>query len=206
MKMLAIIGASGHGKVVADIAAGNGYEKIVFLDDKDGLAECGGYPVVGRSTDALDMDTDVFVGIGKAETRRRLQESLPAARIVTLVHPKAVIAGDVRLGRGTVVMAGAVINPGTVIGEGCVINTCASVDHDCRVGNYVHVSVGSRLCGSVVVGDETWIGAGAVVNNNIHIQQKCMIGSGAIVVSNLEYSGIYVGCPAQKKSDDPHRK
>ena len=33
MKKLTIIGASGHGKVVADIASLNGYEEIEFLDD-----------------------------------------------------------------------------------------------------------------------------------------------------------------------------
>lgn len=198
MRKLAIIGASGHGKVVADIARRNGYKEIVFLDDDDSIHECGGYPVIGKSSEAGTIDADIIVGIGNAGIRKRIQESIPDEKLVTLIHPDAVVAEDVVIGKGTVVMAGAVINPGVSIGKGCIINTCSSVDHDCEVGDYVHIAVGSHLCGTVFVGSGTWIGAGATVSNNISIGPDCMIGAGAVVVNDIQESGTYVGVPAKR--------
>lgn len=198
MRRLAIIGASGHGKVIADIARRIGYSEIVFFDDDESIHECGGYPVVGKSSEAGTIDVNVIVGIGNAGVRKRIQESVDENKIVTLIHPDAVVADDVVIDAGTVVMAGAVINPGTHIGKGCIINTCSSVDHDCTVGDYVHVAVGSHLCGTVTVGDGTWIGAGATVSNNISICSDCMIGAGAVIVNDIKKSGTYVGVPAKR--------
>ena len=100
------------------------------------------------------------------------------------------------------IMAGAVINPGTKIGKGCIINTCASVDHDCDIGDYVHVAVGSHVCGTVSVGNQTWIGAGATVINNIYICPECMIGAGAVVIKNIIQNGTYIGIPAKEKNEE----
>lgn len=198
MRKLAIIGASGYGKVVADIALKNGYNQIVFLDDDENIYECGGYPVVGKSSEAGKLDADVIIGIGNSSVRKRIQKSISDVQIATLIHPDAVVAEDVVIGAGTVVMAGAVINPGTRIGMGCIINTCSSVDHDCKVGDYVHIAVGSHLCGTVTVGDGTWIGAGATVNNNHTICSDCMIGAGAVIINDIKESGTYVGVPARR--------
>lgn len=198
MKQLVIIGASGHGKVVADIGKKNGYAKIVFLDDNVALKECGGYLVVGNSSEAVSQKSDTIVAIGNAAVRQKMQEALEnsGVRIVSLVHPDAVVAESVEIGAGTVVMAGAVINPMTQIGKGCIINTCSSVDHDCVIGDYVHVSVGAHVAGSVHIGEKTWIGAGATVSNNVRICEHCMIGAGAVVVKNISIEGTYKGVPA----------
>lgn len=198
MKKLIIIGASGHGKVLADIAAKNGYSEIVFLDDNEDIHKCGDYPVIGKSSEVGKIVGDVIVGIGNSTIRKRIQEIIPESRMVTLVHPNAIIANDVVIGAGTVVMAGVVINPGTKIGKGCIINTCSSVDHDCEVGDYSHISVGSHLCGSINIGKQTWIGAGATVKNNISIASGCMIGAGAVVVKKIDEKGTYVGVPARR--------
>lgn len=198
MKKLVIIGAGGNGKVIADVAEKNGYKDIVFLDDNDDVNECGGYPVVGKICEVDSIDAEFVIGIGNAGVRKRIQESIEENKIVTLIHPNAVVADDVAIGSGTVIMAGAVINSGTHIGKGCIINTCSSVDHDCKVGDYVHISVGSHLCGTVVVQDETWIGAGAVVSNNVSVCGGCMVGAGAVVIKDIEESGTYVGVPACK--------
>lgn len=198
MRKLAIIGASGHGRVIADIAKKNGYKEIVFLDDDESIHECGGYPVIGKSSEAGTIDADVIVGIGNADIRKRIQESVSEEKLVTLVHPNAVVAEDVVMGTGTVVMAGAVINSGTHIGKGCIINTCSSVDHDCAVGDYAHIAVGCHLCGTVIVGNGTWIGAGATVSNNVSICSDCMIGAGAVVIKNIAEYGTYVGVPVRR--------
>ena len=149
---LKIIGASGHGKVVADIAALLGYDEIEFYDDDPSLHSCGGWPVVGVSADCKPEEDQVFVAIGSPKIRQRLMEALPEARMPVLVHPGAVVARDVSLGRGSVVMAGAVVNPGAKLGQGVIINTCASVDHDCVLEDYVHVAVGAHLCGADRIG------------------------------------------------------
>lgn len=198
MKKLVIIGASGHGKVVADIAIKNGYNEIFFLDDDESIYECGSYPIVGKSPEAGTIDADVIIGIGNAGVRKRIQVSIPDEKMATLIHPDAVVADDVVIGAGTVVMAGAVINPGARIGKGCIINTCSSVDHDCEIGDYVHIAVGSHLCGTTFVGNETWIGAGAIVSNNVSICPNCMIGAGAVVIKEIKESGTYVGVPAKR--------
>lgn len=203
MKKLAIIGASGHGKVIADIAVKNGYEEIVFLDDNPELKECAGFPVVGTLED-IDKypDYDVIVAIGNACIRKKIQKQVGEDRLITLIHPQSVISRRVTIGQGTVIMAGAIINSDTKIGEGCIINTGASVDHDCSIGNFVHVSVGAHVAGTVIIGDGTWIGAGATVSNNVVICSECMIGSGAVVVSNIKEEGTYIGVPVKKMKNE----
>ena len=200
-KRIVIVGASGHGKVIADIAKKNGYSDIVFLDDNALLKECNGYPVVGTSGDANQYsDRDFIVAIGNARIREAVQNRLAATgmNLVTLVHPNAVIGENVSLDEGTVVMAGAVLNPCVKVGKGCIINTCASVDHDCTLGDFAHVSVGAHVAGTVTIGERTWLGIGSVVSNNIDITSDCMIGAGAVVVKNIQESGTYVGVPAKK--------
>lgn len=201
MNRLIIIGASGHGKVVADIASHCGYEDISFLDDDDTLKSCIGFPVVGTSADMEKYkDCDFFVAIGNPDTREKVLEKLQRMQlnIITLIHSDAVIADSVSIGSATAVMAGVVINPDSRIGSGCIINTGATVDHDNVIEDFVHVSVGAHLAGTVHVGKGTWIGAGAVVNNNVDICGNCMIGAGAVVVRDIEEAGTYVGVPARK--------
>ena len=196
MNRLIIVGASGHGKVVADIAKLNGYEDIVFLDDNKDITEFAGRRVIGTSADLKGLDGDVFIAIGNADTRKKLMEENDFRSFPVLIHPSAVTADDVTIGRGSVLMAGTVVNPGTRIGVGCIINTCSSVDHDCVIEDYVHISVGSHLSGTVTVGEGTWIGAGVTVSNNIDICGGCIIGAGAVVIRNTDTAGTYVGVPA----------
>ena len=202
MNNLIVIGASGHGKVIADIAEKNGYKDIAFLDDNPCIQTCADYDVIGHSNLALHYkSSDFIVAIGNAQARSKIQSWLLEndLHVVSLLHPNAVIARSVTIGTGTVVMAGTVINPHVRIGQGCVINTGSSVDHDCFIDDYAHISVGSHLCGTVSVGKRTWIGAGATVSNNISICPNCMIGAGAVVVNNIDVAGTYVGVPAKLK-------
>lgn len=196
MNRLVIIGASGQGKVVADIAILNGYKDIVFLDDDEGVKDCSGWPVIGKSTEILEGE--VFVAVGNAVTRKKLMKLYRDRFQPVLIHPKAVVAENVRIGAGSVVMAGAVINPGVVIGKGVIVNTSSSIDHDCFVGDYSHVSVGTHLCGMVRIEDNVWIGAGATVINNVNICGNCTIGAGAVVIKDINEPSTYVGVPAKR--------
>lgn len=192
---LVIIGAGGQGRVCADIARLMGYAEIIFLDDGAPNAE-------GKVKDYPQYlpDADFFVAIGNGAVRRKIQTMLEenGASIATLIHPNATVAQDVKIGQGTAVMAGAVINPGAVIGCGNIVNTCASVDHDCRVGDYLHIAVGARICGTVTLEDDSWIGAGAVIIQNLSVCAGCMIGAGAVVVKSITEKGTYMGVPARK--------
>ena len=201
---LIIIGTGGHSKVVFDIARHNGYTDISFLDDKSQKEKWCDCPVLGIGVDAKKYpDAEFIVAIGNVYIRKQIQEGLmeQGLQVATLIHPRAVVAADTVIGEGSVVVAGAVINPGAVLGKGVIVNTNASVDHDCRIGNYVHIAVGANITGSVAIGECTCIGAGAVVINNLSIAASCTIGAGAVVVKNIEESGIYIGVPARKNED-----
>lgn len=201
MNDLIILGASGHGKVVADIAEKNGYTHITFLDDYAEIGSFDKYEIIGKCCDATKYPyADFIVAIGNAEVRETLQSALISAnlRVITLIHPSAVVAPTASIDIGTVVMAGAVINPAVNIGTGCIINTSSSIDHDCQIGNFVHISVGSHLAGTVEVGSNTWIGIGATVSNNLTITNNCMIGAGAVVIKSINEPGTYVGVPAKR--------
>lgn len=202
-KKLIIIGASGQGKVCADIALKmNKWDEIAFLDDNPQIKSVLGLEVVGNTKDAIKHvdKCDFFVGIGDNETREKIQKKLEkiGANIPVLIHPNAVIGEDVQIGIGTAVMPGVVINCSTRIGKGCIINTGATIDHDNIIEDYVHISPGVNLAGNVRIGSKTWIGIGSVVINNINISNKCLIGAGSLVIKNITTPGKYVGSPIKK--------
>ena len=197
-RSLVIIGAGGHGRVCAEIAELNGYQKILFLDD--GVVE--NVELAGKTEDFRKFlpDCDFFVAIGNNELRRsflcRIMEQ--QGKIATLIHPNSTVSARASVGIGSAVMAGAVINTDAVIGKGAIINTCSSVDHDCRIGDFAHVAVGAHLAGTVSLGNMSFIGAGVVVINNVSICENCMIGAGATIISDIKEKGTYVGVPARK--------
>ena len=198
MKKLAIIGASGHGKVVADIAEKNGYNQIVFLDDYS-TGECAGYPIVGTSQYIEELsDFEFIIAIGNNKVRANKQSLLPQDRIATLIHPLAVISRRVVVNAGTVIMAGAVVNSDVTIGRGSIINTASSVDHDCIIGDFVHLSPGCHVAGNVKIANHSWLGIGTNVINNVVIGPNVIIGAGSTVTNNLPSDHIYIGTPAKK--------
>lgn len=200
LRKLVIIGASGHGKVIADIALKNQYEEIIFLDDDNTIMECAGLPVKGTTKDIEKyLSWDFIVAIGEANVRKKIFDKLElkSCNIVSLIHPNAIISRRVQIEKGTVIMAGSIINSDTKIGKGCIVNTGASVDHDGIIQDFVHISVGAHVAGSVHVGLKTWVGAGAIVLNNLNICNECMIGAGAVVINDINIKGTYIGVPAK---------
>ncbi|WP_433959454.1 acetyltransferase [Cytobacillus horneckiae] len=201
---LLIIGAGGHGKVVADVALKTKkWKRIEFLDDRR-INLSMGIEVIGKSNDTKKHINDyaIFVGVGNNNTRKKIQKRLEAesATIPTLIHPNSIVGEQVEIASGTVVMAGVIINCCTRIGNGCIINTGATIDHDSLIGDFVHISPGVHIAGTVRVGEESWLGIGSVVSNNINITNNCKIGAGAVVVKDIINTGTYVGIPARSKS------
>lgn len=200
---LLIIGASGHGKVVADIAIKmNKWRSIAFLDDDESIMTCMGIKVIGNTTDTFvyKNKADFFVAIGNNVIREKIQEKLLSEgfSIVSLRHPNAIIGTGVEIGIGTVVMAGVIINSSSKIGKGCIINTSSSLDHDNVIEDYVHISPGTKFAGTVRVGKGSWMGIGSIVSNNVNICSGCKLGAGAVVVKDITEPGTYVGVPVRR--------
>lgn len=198
-KKVVIIGAGGHGRVVADIAKACGDTVIGFLDDSN--TANNKVNIIGTSADAVnycDGETELFVAIGNCKVREKIMNSLSGAKWYTAIHPSAVISPSAVIGEGTCVMPNAVVNNSAVVGKGVIINTCASVDHDDIIGDYVHIACGARLAGTVTVGNCTWIGIGSTISNNVSVCSNLMIGAGTVVVKDITEEGTYVGVPAKK--------
>lgn len=196
-----IIGASGHGKVIADIIVNSGDKVLGFLDDADDVQgkKIIGFPVLGKIADFDNYrDCEFVIAIGNPYIRERIANELPV-KWYTAIHPTAVISSlDVEIGEGTVIMANAVVNPSARIGKHCIINTGAIVEHDNILEDYVHLSPNVTLAGIVKVGKSTHIGAGSCTKQVLNIASDCIIGAGSVIVKDITESGTYVGVPARK--------
>ena len=200
-KSVVIIGASGHGKVIADIIVNSGDKVLGFLDDADDVQgkKIIGFPVLGKIADYDNYrDCEFVIAIGNPYIREKISNELPV-KWYTAIHPTAVISSlDVEIGEGTVIMANAVVNPSARIGKHCIINTGAIVEHDNILEDYVHLSPNVTLAGIVKVGKSTHIGAGSCTKQVINIASDCVIGAGSVIVKDITESGTYVGVPARK--------
>jgi sugar O-acyltransferase (sialic acid O-acetyltransferase NeuD family) len=197
-KKIVIIGASGHGKVVADIIIKSGDKIVGFLDDYVKKGTVIENIVVLGTTDDYNkyINCEFVIAIGNPKIREMIANKLDV-KWYTAIHPNAVISSlGVNIDKGTVVMANAVINSCAKIGKHCIINTASVVEHDNELGDYVHISPNATLAGTVKVGKYTHIGVGACVKNNVTITQDCIIGAGSVVVKDIDNSGIYLGVPA----------
>ena len=198
-KKLVIIGASGHGKVIADIALKNGYEIIGFLDDNENVKKILGFNVIGKVAEIHKWvdDCEFVIAIGNNVIRERIAETYNV-KWATLIHPTVNIGLDVKIGEGTVIMAKAVLNSSVTVGKHCIVNTGAIVEHDNVLEDYVHISPNTTLAGTVCVGKKTHIGVGAVVRNNLSIVGDVIVGAGAVVVKDISEAGVYIGVPARR--------
>lgn len=199
MKDVIIIGASGHGKVVADCVLAAGNRVLGFLDDGCAADSLLGLPVLGAIEDYVNYTgAEFLIAIGDNRTRLQIAQQVQNVIWHTAIHPAAVVSPFAEIGEGTVVMANAVVNAGAAVGRHCIVNTAAVIEHDNRIGDFVHISVGAKLAGTVTVGTGTMVGIGAAVSNNMSVCGGCMIGAGAVVVKDITEAGTYAGVPARR--------
>jgi sugar O-acyltransferase (sialic acid O-acetyltransferase NeuD family) len=205
--MIVIVGAGGHGQVVADIfragrLAGFAAAATAYVDDNAARhGETFAGSVVLGAIDGLASfpHEAVVVAIGDNAKRARLFGRLAAAgeRFAIARHPHAVVAEDVVLGAGTMLAAGAIVNTGASIGRNVIINTAATVDHHGVIADHVHIAPGVHIGGEVRVGEGALIGIGAVILPRISIGAWSTVGAGAVVTSDVPPGATVIGVPAR---------
>ncbi len=203
---LVIVGAGGHGKVVADAAINAGYTVAGFIDDRlvPGTVVIG-VQVLGSIAwleNRLNEYDEIFVAVGDGIRRMEIIEYFLSrgANVAIIVDPSASVSRFAALGTGTVVLAQGAINAGANLGRGVIVNTGATVDHDCVLGDGVHICPGVHLSGNVVVGKTTWIGVGSSVRQSINIGANVMVGAGSVVVSDISDGQVVAGVPAKVRA------
>lgn len=195
--MIYFYGASGHAKVVIDIAEQNGFVVGGLIDINPAIKSLGNY-LVATELPAADYEGQGFViTIGNNQIRKRLANELDGKYFETLVHNRVALSARVIIGEGTVIMAGVSINADVSVGKHCIINTNASVDHDCVIGDFVHISPNVALAGDVHVGEGTHIGIGACVIQGVRIGKWCTIGAGAVIIRDVPDGATVVGNPGR---------
>lgn len=198
-KKIILIGAGGHGLVVAEIAKLNGYKEIFFLDDN--IYKKYDYPIIGKIAEYKNFENyDFFVSIGNNQIRKKLLNRLIEGKqnIPILIHPSAILSSNVKIGLGTVIMPGTIINCNSQIGTGVIINTGVTIDHENIINDFVHISPGCHLSGQVTVKEGSWLGTGCNVINNITICEKSTIGAGSTIIHDILSPGIYIGTPVRR--------
>ena len=201
MKLIAIIGASGHGKVVAEIAELCGYEVTFFDDAYPSIKFNEHWEVAGTINDLLSKKAqykDAVIAVGNNKVRTNLFNLLSneSFEFPVLCHPKAIVSKYANINSGTVILAGAVINAFTKIGFNSIVNTGAIVEHDCIIGNGVHLSPNVSLAGGAKVGDSTWLGIGSVTKQLVEIGANSLVGANSTVIRNIPSNVTAFGSPA----------
>lgn len=201
---LIVVGAGGHGKVVADTAMSAGYKVIGFVDDVADKPPLQGLDFLGKTDDLPSVvprfpGVSLIVAIGGNAVRQSIVSRFRECRIQwgTVLHPSSTISHYARVGVGTVAMPGVVVNAGTCIGDHVILNTACSVDHDCVIEGYAHISPGAHLAGNVIVGIGAHIGAGVSIIPGCSVGSWSVIGAGASVVSDIPSGVVAVGVPAR---------
>ncbi len=203
-----VIGGGGHAKVLIDALLLNGSKILGLVDidlDKKGKSLLG-VPVIGNDDTILKYKPEIVQlvnGLGSVGLPTKRKELFDKFKNIGFLfasakHPSAVIASDVEICEGSQIMAGAVIQTGSRIGINTIVNTKSSVDHDCIVGDHVHISPGVTISGGVTVGSGVHIGAGVTVIQGIQIGDNSLIGAGSLVLRNVPQGAKVVGVPARE--------
>jgi sugar O-acyltransferase (sialic acid O-acetyltransferase NeuD family) len=205
MRKLLIIGAGGHGRVVAEVAElMQLWDEIAFIDDKLFNSKINDIFVVGRLEDLSSLHQDygeAIVAIGNNKVRLEFLDKLNKIgfKVPVLIHPSAIVSEKTLIDQGSVIMAGVIVNPNVKIGAGCIINTKVSIDHDCVLENGVHLSPGTQLGGTVFVQCQSWIGIGASIINNVVIGKDSIVAAGSAVINDVDANILVAGVPATPK-------
>lgn len=191
-----ILGASGHAKVIIEIAQANDRTIDTVYDKDVAKVEVLGYPVC--HDEIPPQATCAVIAIGNNKIRQQLAQDHKTSFCAPLIHPTAIVSPSASLGEGTVVMAGAIINAGAKIGAHVIINTAAVVEHDCVIEDFVHISPNAALAGNVTVEKGAHVGIGANVIQGVQIGKQAVIGAGAAIIEGVAAHAVVVGVPGKQ--------
>ncbi len=198
---LLIFGAGGHGRVLVDAALVAQHWKLIVVSDRQ-LPENQNELLPGirllAADDALKLDPSVHIAIGNNQFRQKEAAAWGYVRLVSVIHPAAVVSVFSSVQAGCFVAASAIVGPLALLGMGVIVNHGAVVDHDVEVGAFSHIAPNASLGGHVKLGQRVLIGSGAVVLPFIVIADDVTVGAGSVVTSDLLESGSYAGIPARK--------
>lgn len=207
-KNIVIIGASGHAKVIIDIVEKQNKFNIIGLIDsyKKLGTKISGYEILGTEDiiEQLMADQGVIGGIiaiGDNWTRHIIKEKVksiaPNFEFLPAIHPNAVLSRNIKIPKGVVIMAGAIINSDAIVGEFCIINTNASLGHESTMQNYSSLAPGVNIGGNVRIGNFSAISIGATIIQNINIGDHALVGAGALVINDVKDCDVVYGIPAK---------
>ncbi len=191
-----IYGASGHAKVIIDIAKSRGSSIDVIFDDDIKIEFLEGYTVAHKFSEEM-KNSDTVIAIGNNTIRKKVADSFMGKISDAICHKSSIISPTAILGKGTVVMPNACINASTKVGEHCIINTASTIDHDCLLGDYVHISPNAAIAGNVIINEGTHVGIGAVIIPGIKIGKWVTIGAGAVIIKDVPDFAVVVGNPGK---------
>lgn len=197
-----IIGSGGHGKVIADSLQLCGYKNIVFVDDTR-TGELLGLPIVGKIEDLpRDSKAGFIIGVGdnyiRGQIALRLLVHIPEAKFINSIHPTAIVAHDVVMGVGNVILAGAIVDSGGVLGDHCIVNTHALLGHDGHMDDFSSIGPGVNCGGGCHIGELSAVCMGSVLREKTQVGCNTVIGMGSLVLNNCMTSSVYYGSPAQR--------
>ena len=199
---LVIIGAGGHGQVVADAALAAGFEVLGFLDDDRSLLgrKLLGVSVLGPVEAVNDMDASCVVAIGDNRNRQQVVDrlGLPAQRYAAVIHPRATVSAYAEVLPGAMILAGAIVGPQAVVGSHSIINHASSIDHHDIVGAFAHVAPGCHAGGNVHIGDGAFLGVGVSVVPGTTIGNWATVGAGSVVLHDVPEATVVAGVPARE--------
>lgn len=207
MKDIFILGAGGHAKVIINCLHEQSIAVRGLIDSNPEKhhQQILNVPVLGSEEILQQFSPENIwlingVGsVGNPEIRSNLFHYFEKKgyRFTNVIHPSAVVARDVNLQAGAVIMAGAIIQPGTYLGKNVIVNTMAAIDHDCIIGDNVHIAPSATLCGNVTIGYNTHIGCGARIIQGKKIGNHCIIAAGAVVVNDVADNSTIRGVPGK---------
>lgn len=206
-------GSSGHALVLAEAIARTGGQVVALFDNNpDAQSALPGVPLyigeagLDRWLSTMPSPPAIYglvaIGGGSGRDRVAIQEAMHrrGIRLPTLIHPDATVHSATALGEGTQVLAQSLVAAGSTLGRGCIINHRVGIDHECRLGDGVHVAPGATLCGCITLEDNVFVGAGATILPRIRVGADAVIGAGAVVTREIPAGSIVAGNPARPLS------
>ena len=199
-----LVGYSGHGYVVADIAIASHMNLRYYTDKSKIFKNPFDLSYLGFEGNLdykfWDKDCSYILGIGDNLIRRKTADLLISKEVTLLnvTHPSASISTKVQFGIGNFISRNVSVNALVRIGDICILNTGCIIEHECVIGNAVHIAPGAVLAGNIEIGDNTFVGANTVIKQGVKIGRNVIIGAGSVILKDIGDNKKIVGNPGKE--------